>query len=102
MRKREKFIYTITTINQKQGKWDSRCVGFYYDKKVAIKTVENNCGDIYECGSYPYAVIESVGEGLYYVNREEIWFRWDEASETYKLLEIKPEMFNHTCCYGIG
>jgi hypothetical protein len=102
MRKKEKLIYTITTINQDEKCWDSRCVGFYYNKEIAIKTVEHNCGDIYECGSYPYAVIESVGDGLYYINREEIWFKWNKASEKYEMLKEKPEMFNKTCCYGIG
>ena len=57
---------------------DSRCWGFFEDKEKAIKAVEENWTDMNEAGYYPYAVIESVSEGLLTVvdNPEEtIWFK---------------------------
>jgi hypothetical protein len=99
--KKERPIYTITTINLKDGIWDSRCIGYYFSESVAIKEVEHNGGDMHEC-SYEYAVVEEVKQGLYYINRKETWFKWNKAREKYEILEEKPEMFRRTCCYGIG
>lgn len=57
---------------------DSRCWGFFEDKEKAIKAVEENWTDMNEADCYPYAVIESISEGLLTVanNPEEtIWFK---------------------------
>jgi hypothetical protein len=100
--KKERLIYTITTVRLKEENWRTRCVGYYNKKSDAIKAVENNDCDIYECGYYPFAVIETVGQGIYDINREEIWFEWNKAKSQYEILANKPEMFKQTCCYGIG
>lgn len=100
--KKEKLIHTITTVRLENGNWNTRCVGYYLNRTKAINAVRENIHDIYEMGYYPYAVVESVGQGIYYLNREEIWFKWNEAREKYEMLDEKPEMFKRTCCYGIG
>jgi|WetSurMetagenome_2_1015567.scaffolds.fasta_scaffold241695_2 hypothetical protein len=99
--KKERSIYTITTINLKDGNWDTRCIGYHFSEKLAIKEVEHNGGDMHE-DSYEYAVVEEVKDGLYDINRKETWFKWNEAREKYEILDEKPEMFRRTCCYGIG
>ena len=69
-------IYTITTIKGLDPLDDTRTVGFYCDRNRAILAVHENWGDMYECGSYPYAVIETVYEGLYSTRGELLWYNW--------------------------
>lgn len=96
-------IYTITTISISGEKIsDDRCVGFYFDPKVAIEAVEANACDICEMGSYPYCVIEEIGAGLYYYPRKETWFKWDDDKDGYVLLEEKPRIFKDISGFGIG
>ncbi len=98
---KKRVIYTITTLNVKEGQWDIRCIGYYFSERIAIKEVEYNGGDMHE-DSYEYAVVEEVHPGLYDVNRKETWFKWNKASEKYEIIEEKPVLFKQTCCYGIG
>jgi len=99
-------IYTLTTIHLKEdssfpGIFDTRCVGFFFDLGVARESVEWNDLDIYECGHYPYCVIEKVEPGLYSLGREEWWYAWDREREAYVPVE-KPTRFKNICNFGIG
>lgn len=65
-------IYAVTTLRydggdemQVAGRDRCRTVGFYHDLPTAKKTVEENIGDLWEAGWYPYAVVEAVEPGLY-------------------------------------
>ena len=85
-----KVIYTITTMKfgwftmirgKNKGKkiykiLDERVVGWFETKEMAIAEVLNNSGDIYECGSYPTAVVEEIPMGLYVYSEKSWWFHW--------------------------
>ena len=106
-------IYTITTIKfgpkeltvgPNKGKkvfaiLDHRVVGFYYDRKDALKTAEGNYGDIYECGSYPYVVIEEVPEGVYKYQSKSWWYKWRDGK--YRKTR-KPKSYKNVVGFGIG
>ena len=93
-----KKIYTITTIREK----GSRCVWFYFDVIKAIKNVVDNAQDINEVGYYSYCVIEEVEEGIYFLDRKELWFKWDLDKHCYVQLPKKPKRFSRRVCFGIG
>jgi len=94
-------IYTITTIPRIPHKF-SRCVGFFFNLKIAEDEVINNSLDISEEGYYSYCVIEEVKPGIYFFPRMEKWYKWNPQTELYDLLIEKPSRFNNVCCFGIG
>lgn len=75
-------MYFVTTVSEKHG---NRCVGYFTDKETAVEVVENNIGDIYEAGYYPYAVIENIPEGLYQYDTEPLWFTYIEKTDKYQV-----------------
>ena len=92
-------MYFITSVS----KTDTRCVGYFSDKETAIEVVQNNAGDLYETGCYPYVVIENVPEGLYQYDFEPIWFTYIEKTDKYQI--SPPPLFvrkQRTVGYGIG
>lgn len=92
-------MYFITTISEK----DTRCVGYFTDKETAIEVLENNIGDLYEAGCYPYAVIENIPEGIYQYDFEPTWFTYIEKTNKYQI--SSPPLFirkNRTIGYAIG
>jgi hypothetical protein len=110
-----KNIYTVTTIAnltphyRKDGTSyeyrDCRCVGFYFDSNEASRIIINNCGDIYEAGEYPYAVIEGVVEGLYGSGMHDVdnrWFEYSQEKENYVEIKKCPTDLERTCGFGIG
>jgi hypothetical protein len=102
--KKSKTIYTITGINFYDNIWCTRCFGFCLKSSDAIELINKNLTDFHplrEENNFSYLVIESVTEGLYSLNRREIWFEWNSQKEQYEIIE-KPTSFNNTCCYGIG
>lgn len=96
-----KNIFTITTLRDDPTK-SGRCVGFYFELSKAITAVVDNYGDIYECGYYPYCVIESVKSGIYALERKELWFKWDINKQCYISIPEKPKRFSKLVCFGIG
>lgn len=64
----------------------ARTYGYYNDRDVAIRMVELNNLDICEC-LYDYAVIEYITEGLYNLAEERIFFKWDDDTRMYKMIE---------------
>jgi len=98
---KNRLIFTITTVRKDPVK-NPRCVGFYYNLVNAITAVEENHGDIYEEGYYPYCVIEAVKEGIYCIDRKEFWFKWNKKENGYKPIPSKPENYRTVVCFGIG
>lgn len=101
-------IYTITTLKTIYGyrnpvhtyELGRRCVGYFNDLIDAQICVEENYGDIYEEGYYPFCVIEAAEEGLYNIGGHgEWWYQWIDGR--YKMID-KPEVLKTTCGFGIG
>jgi len=98
----EQSIFTITTLSRNKDHNRSRCVGFYFKQQDAEEAVINNDNDIFEEGYYPYCVIEEVGQGIYFLPRNEIWYKWSLHTNRYEKLTEKPKRFNIIVCFGIG
>ena len=101
-----KEIYTITTLNKLHEEnipYDSlgpRCIGWFNNHEDAKHAVTNNMGDMWE-GSYTYAVIERVGEGLYQTEPDYELFKFNTKTMKYEPIET-PEYMKHFCSFGIG
>lgn len=86
----------------------SRIVGFMHDKKKAIEIIEDNVGDLYEEGYYPYALVEEVPEGIYGIARNlpfedrVTWFKWDKTEKAYKQIEKCPDDLDGVVNLSIG
>ena len=92
-----KRIYTVTTIRDLEG-GGCRVIGYFFRRYGAVDAVLENAGDMYECGHYPYAVIEGVCEGIH-PHTTEVWFMWDK--DGYKEIP-KPDKVKNICNWGIG
>ena len=94
-------MYFITSVSKNADEY--RCVGYFSDKETAIEVVENNVGDLYEAGLYPYAVIENIPEGIYQYDQDPTWFTYVEKTDKYQIcstpLEIRKQ---HLVGFGIG
>jgi len=99
-----KIIYVITTIEKITGDaaFGCRAPGWYENLDEAVRAVEENIGDIFESGTYPYCVIEAMAEGIYGYMDEFVWFVWegDEKTGGYKRIITNP--LPRTCGFGIG
>ena len=92
-------IYTITAIKKVFAILDHRVIGFFYDRKDAVLSVEKNHDDIYEYGAYPYVVIEEVPEGQYPHCEKSWWYTWKDSG--YKKSR-KPRRYKNAVNFGIG
>jgi hypothetical protein len=83
------YFIGVMFIDEKNPKAPSvRCVGYFKEKEEAVYTVENNVCDIFEY-TYNYAVIERIEEGLYQVDIEPTFFKYNFEKEAYEECE-KP------------
>lgn len=98
-------MYFITTFTQyiitERGFPDigsARTVGYYTNKKDAIDTVLENCGDIFEF-TYTYAVVEHIEPGIYSPATERWFFKWNDETKQYDPIEAFVD-----CCgnYAFG
>lgn len=82
-----------------------RCVGCFSSLENAEKVILSNIGDIYECGTYPFAQIERVGlDGVYQQDIDSRqWYEWVGGIYTghYERRPI-PECLKHLDICGIG
>lgn len=98
----------ITTLTELRGssrgspQRASRCVGYLKNKDEAIKAVESNAGDIYEAGTYPLCVLETMDEGIYPNPMSIEWFAWDQNLQGYQRIEDVPEDLQGAMAFSIG
>lgn len=65
MKKKSKFIYTVTVVYRNgNSSQRTRTWGWYSDKKTAEKHILSNATDMFEAGYYNHAIIEEVDEGI--------------------------------------
>ena len=93
-------MYFITTITNLFSDGNSRCIGYFSKQEDAIETIESNWGDFWET-IYSYAVIENVPEGVYQLDFNPLWFKYDTNTEKYKQID-RPKETLHQCGFGIG
>lgn len=95
-----KKIYTITTVESaiEDG---YRSVGYAYDFKTAETWLIENILDINESGSYPFAVIEPLLEGIYMHPYKEYWYEWNCKKNGYEPCE-KPVNFKQIIGWSLG
>lgn len=100
-------IYTVTTFSalpdwKSYEPYESRCVGWFATFEDADNAVRKNNGDIYEVGSYPFAIIEKVDEGLYGTStHERTVYEFNRETEMYDPIH-EPECLKHLCGFGMG
>jgi hypothetical protein len=119
-------VYALTTLKEPVP-WEvcsgpkTRTVGLFTTREGAEEAVVRNHGDLYEEGSYPYAVVESVVcDTVYPVLTEEgesTWFVWVDSGPPVTLPGRAhlpplaqggyqrcpcPERWANVCSWGIG
>jgi hypothetical protein len=77
---------------------DCRTFGYFESYQDALKTVELNYCDMYEC-LYKYIVIESIGPGIHPNVMEENWFVWE--NDKWQICE-KPSKFLGIVNWALG
>lgn len=78
--------------NEKKNTLES--VGFFFEKKEALKRIEKNALDLSDDGYYNYCCLMSFEEGLYSIFNEELWYKWDKEVEKYIKCD-KPKQFDN-------
>lgn len=109
MNKKNKYIYTITLIQESSKKAShNRCMGWFTNLKEARDAVLSNAGDMFEVGYYKYAVIERCEMGIYCHIDKEYWFEahYLEGGDALRPLvaeiEMPPKEYEGVCNFGIG
>jgi hypothetical protein len=101
-------LYTIHTLRSKYLEDQGRTPAVCTKLETAIELVEGNYGDMYECGYYPYVVIEPFESdtmyGMTQALGEQVWFAWEGTWEegAYKKIDQAPEGLENICGFGIG
>lgn len=88
---------------------EQRHIGWYTTLEKARENVLNNTLDINEGGSYEYAVIEEIREGMYGDSMQVFYFKFNNESGKYEEVD-KPDApncslgynFFTSCNYSIG
>jgi hypothetical protein len=90
--------FAITTVRVEPNNTNllgvNRCrtVGLYPTFEDADRVLRNNAGHLNEDGHWPYAVIESVGWGLYPMNPKlQQWYQYSSTSNGWVSLEEIPQ-----------
>ena len=101
-------VYTVTTLAKLEDSGlgvadtgETRCVGWYSEfAEAELAVLENRC-DLYEAGGYPYAVVETVEEGLYPSGMPRRFYRYDCDRKRYLPMD-EPECVARLGSFGIG
>ncbi len=96
-------LYFISMLNgwDKFGPTDIRTVGYFESFEEAERRVVNNVLDLYEAGSWPYAVIESIESGLYQICEHPLFYKFNEETKKYEWIDC-PEELQHFRGFAIG
>ena len=101
-------IYTITTfekiqpaLNDYVDTGDFRCIGWFLDFNTADALLTSDESDIYQMDNHPFAVIETVSDGLYPDDCPRAFYRYNIATHQYQRNEEPPEIA-YICSFGIG
>ena len=99
------WLYTVTMFSDggKSNVRDSRCIGLFADRSIAVRRLKENHGDLREQGIYNFAVIEPTGLGFYPDTNNEgtSWYKWSENSGAFEEIPT-PEDMKGVCNLGIG
>lgn len=90
-------IYMVTSVPGPKTDHDPRCWGFFYKLEDAINSAENNEGDMYEAGYYPYVVVEKVEQGICNMAEQVQWFKYKADPKSYmngKYIKCKRPKFS--------
>lgn len=101
-------IFTVTAVDGLDA--PSHCVGWFSNLKDAVEAAKSNKLDFSECGSYEYAVVEKVSEGLpaFAPSNEQKWFKCRKKEEDAELKDIvyeecdTPEKYKGISNFSIG
>jgi hypothetical protein len=106
-------IYTVTVffIYEEKIKRE-RQWGYFLALADAEKCIEENWGDIYECGYYNYAVIEELPEGIcpkaklekwYKAEYKKDWWKPGYEKDSYSITKTnKPEFLEKVIGFSMG
>lgn len=96
-------IFTIATVGENFGRWNTRRVGWFRTYADAEQIVVGNYGDICENFYYEYAVIERFEPGLYPISRESVWYKFEKKDEEVTASRVDtPEKFRNIVGWGLG
>ena len=74
--------------------------GFYHNFEEAEQDVLNNACDIWEY-TYNYAVIEKMDPGIYPINNERHFYKFNLETKKYEWIN-EPKKLNHIVNFSIG
>ena len=81
---------------------------YHLNKEEAIEYAENNIGDIYECGSYPYVAVVSAPIGYSYYNtyqekeKDFIFYKYNHSIKKYEKINKDNEIYNYLLSHVWG
>lgn len=96
-------LYFISMLKgwDKYGITGLRTVGYFETFEEAETRVMNNVCDLYECGYWPYAIIENIKPGLYQICEKPIFYKFNDETKKFEKIEF-PEDLQHFRGFTIG
>lgn len=73
--------------------WGCQNDGLFFSVETAAQVIENNWGDISECGTNEYAAIIRTTGGLYPIVQEMGWYWWNSQTKSYQSCD-RPEFMD--------
>jgi hypothetical protein len=99
--KKNKVIYMVTTYGNRKNPYDSRNVGAFDTLKEAKQSVDENWGDIHECNTWLFCVIEEFDLNMIYsIGRQMQWYK--SLKTKFKAIPEPPKMYTSICNIGMG
>ncbi len=104
-------IYLVTVLNIEEGRvLHDRTWGWHPTLEEAVECIKKNDGDIYENGSYNYALVEEMPAGSLAICEQEHWFKVipyrEPGAHSVKSYQVefceKPEGFKGVVNFGMG
>lgn len=79
--------------SMKNFDYTSESVGYYEHKEAAIESVETNLLDLSDDGYFNFSCVMAFEEGVYSIQEEEKWFKWNREKKQYEACEGRPKEF---------